>query len=135
MLQYKKLFMDYMDSQGVKYTDFNENVVKIVYNGKNLRAIPVFAIFDKNGENLVELKCLEVANFKDKEAKALVACNELNSRFRWVKFYLNSEAEIVVDADAILDEATCGQECLSMVRRVVDITDTAYPTFAKALWS
>ena len=135
MSQFKELFMKHMDEVGVKYTDFNENVVKVVYNGKNLRAIPVFVIFDKNGNGAIELKCFEVANFKDKEAKALVACNELNSKYRWVKFYLNNDAEIVVDGDAILDAASAGEECLVMVKKVVDITDDAYPVFAKALWA
>lgn len=134
MLQYKRLFLEHMDANGIKYTDRDDNAVKVTYSGDNMKSIPVYVFFDKDGDPLVEFKCWEVANFKEKEARALIACNELNSKYRWVKFYLDKDADIIVEADAMVDTATCGQECMTMVRRMVNITDEAYPTFARALW-
>ena len=134
MANYKQLFMSYMDKEGIKYTDRGDNVVKVVYSGDNLKSIPVYVFFDKDGGPMVQLRCWEIANFKDKEAKALIACNEMNSTYRWVKFYLDKDADIISECDAYLDEYTCGEECLNLVRRVVNITDDAYPTFAKAMW-
>ena len=134
MANYKQAFMDYMDANGIKYTDLREHLIKVVYNGDNLRSIPVYVVFDDDGDNFVQFRCWEVAHFKNKEAKALVACNELNNTYRWVKFYLDKDADIVVECDARVDMATCGEECLFMVRRVVNITDDAYPVIGKYLW-
>lgn len=135
MNMYADFFKEYMDENGIKYTERDERIVKVVYNGDNLKSIPVFVFFDEDGDGLVQLKCWEIANFKGKESKALVVCNELNNKYRWVKFYLDDDADILVSIDAIIDAATCGEECMSLVRRVVNITDEAYPEIAKALWA
>lgn len=135
MANYKRLFMQHMDREGIKYTDQDDFVVKVVYTGDNLKSIPVFVFFDKDGDPLVQLKCWEIANFKNKEAKAMIACNQVNKEWRWIKFYIDDDADIVAGCDAYIDEATCGSECLSLVRRMVNIVDDAYPTFGKALWS
>ena len=135
MANYKQLFMRYMDQEGIKYTDTDDFVVKVVYTGDNLKSIPVFVFFDKDGDPLVQLKCWEIANFKNKEAKAMIACNQMNKEWRWIKFYLDDDADIIAGCDAYIDEATCGSECLSLVRRMVNIVDDAYPTFGRALWS
>lgn len=135
MLRYKQLYMDYMNEKGIKYTDVDENVVRVSYGAKNLRSIAIYVIFDKNENPIVSFKCWEVANFKEKEARALIACNELNKKYRWARFYLNDNAEIVVDCDAQIDESTGGEECARIVSRLVGIIDEAYPTFARALWA
>jgi len=135
MLKYKQMFMAHMDSVGVRYTDHNDYIVKVSYKGDNMQSIPIYVCFDKEDKPLVSFKCWDVANFKNKEARALIACNEMNTEYRWVKFYLDSDADIVVEADAIVDDVTAGEECLQMVRRMVNITDEAYPTFARALWA
>ena len=48
---------------------------------------------------------------------------------------MDKDGDIIAQIDAYIDERTCGYECASLVRRVVNITDEAYPTFMKALWS
>jgi hypothetical protein len=135
MANYKELFKRYMDIEGIKYEDRDEFLVKVTYSGDNLKSIPVYVFFDKDGDPLVQFKCWDIANFKEKEAKGILACNEINKQYRWVKFYLDDDADIVASIDAYIDASTCGEECLSLVRRVVNITDAAYPTFAKAVWA
>lgn len=138
MANYKQIYMRYMDDNGIKYSEVQgrENVVKVVYTGDNLNSIPVFVFFDKDGEGMVTLKCWDIANFKgNKLAAGLIACNDMNDKYRWVKFYVDKDGDIIAQIDAYIDERTCGYECASLVRRVVNITDEAYPTFMKALWS
>ena len=133
MLMYKRLFMEHMDGEGVKYADHSDNVVKVTYGGDNLRSIPIYVVFDKEGDPLVQLKCWEIANLKSKVGKAMIACNELNNKYRWVKFYIDKDGDINGELDAIVDSATCGEECLSLVRRSVNIIDEAYLTFMKII--
>lgn len=132
---YKTLFMRKMDAKGIRYEDRDEFVVKITYSGDNLQSIPVFVFFDKDGDPMVQVKCWNIANFKGKEQKGINACNQLNAEYRWVKFYLDDDADIVASIDAYIDEETGGDECIKLVNRVVNITDDAYPTFGKALWA
>ena len=129
MLRYKQLFMDYMDANGVKYSDVREDVVKVVYIGDNLKTIPVYVFFDKDGDPLVCFKCWDIAKIGEHGmAAAIIACNGLNKKYRWVKFYLDDDNDIVAQIDAYVDEATCGSECLNLVKRVVNIVDEGYPT-------
>ena len=136
MANYKQLFMNYMDRKGIKYSDVKDYVVRVTYTGDNLKSIPVYVFFDSDGDPLVCLKCWDIVNFKDeKMASGIIACNELNKQYRWVKFYLDKDNDVVAQIDAYIDAETCGEECLNLVKRVVNITDEAYPTFMKAIWS
>lgn len=132
MANYKNLFMRFMDRNNIKYTDVKENVVKVVYTGDNLRTIPVYVFFDKDGDPLVSFKCWEILNFKGEEAGGVIACNILNKKYRWVKFYLDDDSDIVSQIDAYIDEETCGSECTNLVKRMVNIVDEGYPVFARA---
>ncbi len=134
MVSYKRLFTAYMDTHGIKYEARDEHVVRVVYGGDNLNTIPLYVIFDKDGDPIISVKCWDIAKFKGKEEKALVVCNRLNSEYRWIKFYLDKDGDIVADCDAYVDELTCGEECLNLVRRAVSIIDDAYPSIAKALF-
>ncbi len=136
MANYKNLFLRFMDREEVRYTEMDDHVVKVVYTGENLKTIPIFVFFDENGEPLISVKCWEITNFKDdKMAGGMIACNMLNKQYRWVKFFLDDDSDVVAQIDAYVDEPTCGSECLSLVRRMVNIIDEAYPTFMRALWS
>ncbi len=135
MANYKKVFMKYMDSKGIKYTETDTYVVRVSYSGDNMTKIPVYVFFDSDGDPIVQFKCWEIANFKDKLAEGLIVCNMLNAKYRWVKFYLDDDRDVVCTCDAVLDIDTCGPECLSLVNRVVNITDESYPDLMRALFN
>lgn len=134
-MSYKSQFLRHMDNEGIRYDDLKEFVVKITYNGDNLESIPVLVFFDEDNDPIVQLKCWNIANFKGKEEIGYEVCNRMNNQWRWVKFYIDDDADIVASIDAYIDMDTCGEECLNLVRRVVNITDEAYPEFAKARWA
>lgn len=135
MANYKRMFMNYMDREGIKYVDRDDFVVRVTYTGDNLKTIPVYVFFDEDGDPIVQFKCWEIANFKGKEGQGIFTCNEMNKEYRWVKFSLDDDADIVASIDAYISVENCGEECMALVRRVVNITDDAYPNFAKAMWS
>ena len=133
MPDYKRAYLREMDKRGIKYSEINDRMVRVVYSGENLSSIKIIVCFDGDGEHLVQFACMEVASFKDdkKYAAALLACNQLNARFRWVKFYLDSDRDIRVEADAIVDIDTVGAECCEIVSRMVNIIDEAYTELMK----
>ena len=133
--KYKDLFIEYMEANNIKYTDVDEFCVRVSYSGDNMRTIAVYLMFDKDGEGMVQFVCMEIAKFKNNTAPGILTCNDMNTKYRWVKFYVDGDGDLMCEADAYIDEYTCGEECMKMVRRVVNIVDDTYPTFMKALWA
>ncbi len=135
MANYKKIFMSYLDQEGIRYADHAEFAVRIPYSGENLKSIPLFVSFDREGRPFANIKCFEIANFKGKEAIGIQTCNELNKQYRWAKFFMDEDADIIVSVDTYVDENTCGFFCLELVKRSVAIIDETYPRIASALWA
>ncbi len=135
-VDYKSLFIHYLDQEGLHYTDLGDYKVKVSYRGDNAPSIPVYLFFDKNGKNYVALDSWGVAKFpSEKRAAGLVVCNSLNGMYRWVRFFLDSESEIRCQADIVIEPGTAGEECNELVERIVSIVDEAYPEIMKALWA
>ena len=135
MANYKQLFMSFMDTKGIKYQELDNNAVRVGYNTENAKSVTVFVIFDEDGKNLVAFRSWDIAKFKDdKWVDGLTVCNTLNRKYRWVKFCLSDEGSLSAEDDALLDETSCGEECLQLVQRMVNIVDEAYPTVMKAIW-
>jgi hypothetical protein len=72
---------------------------------------------------------------ESKKASIYRLINEINQKYRWVKFYMNSEGNVMIDADCILDMETCGQECLEIMQRTADIANDAYPILMREIWN
>ena len=136
MANYKALFLNYLDSKGIKYDDRDDFHVVVTYSGDNIRGMRIHVSFDKDGDGIIQMYAWDIGRFDgDKYAKGLITCNELNAKYRWVKFYLDKDKDVCVSMDAYIDETTVGQECLSLVRRMVNISDEAFPVFMKALYA
>ena len=135
MPNYKAQFMAHLDQKGVKYTDRDKDTVRIVYTGDQMKEIAVNVIFDEDGDNLVAFRSWSLGNVKeDKYARLLLLCNELNCKYRWVKFSIDKDRDICVAIDAVVDIETVGPECLQLVGRIVNISDEAYNSVMGALW-
>ena len=136
MPDYKSVYLRYMDKHGIKYVDKNDRIVSVTYNGDNLNKIPVLVIFDEDGEGIVQLDCWEIAKFKDdKRAAGMIASNELNAKYRWVKFYVDDDGDMRAQIDAYVDYDNVGEVCSKLVQRMVSIIDKAYPVMMKYLWA
>ncbi len=135
-MNYKGAFMAEMDRKGIKYTDVDENRVSVSYSGDNTNGIKVNVIFDKDGDNLVALRCWSFGKVPaNKRTVVMEACNSLNNQYRWVKFYIDEDGDVCTALDAVVDISTVGAECIQLVSRMVDIYDNGYPVLMKACWS
>lgn len=136
MLPLKAEFLRYLDEKGIKYKDLDDVAVRIGYNVDNAGTIEVIVIFDENGKNYVSLNSWSIGQFNDENySKGMIVCNEMNAHYRWCKFFLNSDKKVTVQIDAVVDLETVGSEVLELVRRIVHISDEAYPSFMKARWA
>ena len=88
-----------------------------------------------NGRS-VGIRCFDFIQIKENQfPQALMCCNTLNAKKRWVKFCIDDDMDIVVADDAVIDEVTAGEEVLELVMRMAAIIDDAYPVINKAIWA
>lgn len=138
MARYSTNLMRYLDFREIKYSVIDDYTLTVSYSCKNIDSLSVVVFFDKDGANQVHLMASDIASFKggaEKNLKGLITCNLLNSKVRWAKFYLDDDFDVIVDCDAIVESDTVGEECTSLIMRIVNIVDEAYPTIMKALWA
>lgn len=95
-----------------------------------VRALAVF-----RGET-VSVRIFSLAQVpEDKFGDALLVCNDLNTEYRFTKFYVDEDNEVTVAADGILSAGTAGSETFDLVATTIATAEKAYPTFMKAIWS
>ncbi len=111
-------------------SDEKTDVLDFPWDGKSLRCIFTGA----EGEYLSLFYYLESVP-EDKIADVLLVCNEMNAKYKWVKFYIDSDNDIALQDDAILNLATAGEEALELIVRMIDILKNSKPEFMRAIYS
>ena len=96
--------------------------------------VAIHLFFDLDGTS-VQVATSPIANAPaEKAARVLLALNECNNKFRWVKFYLDSDNDVIANADVVFDEQNAGPACIELVMRTASIIDDAYAEIMKAIW-
>ena len=132
---YKNEFMRYMSREGLKYQEKGAHVVKVGYKMDNL-TVELFVHFDEDGDNYVSIHSYNIGSFSgNNQAKAIYICNEMNKRYKWVRFYMDDDSDVIADADAIVDMNSVGASLVELCMRMVTVIDEAYPVFMKIRWS
>ena len=140
MLRTAQAFIDQLKEDNLKMKDSRDvengkSVVVCGFNGKNNAVYDVFMIFDEDNVG-VSLRVFRlVAVPEDRTNKIYDVVNDLNLRFRWVKFFCDHDSYVNVQEDATLNEADCGKTCVRMMMRAVAIIDAAYPDLMRAIWA
>ncbi len=131
-----KKFMAYLDSQSLKY-DFNdrEDDVSVTIGMAAKNTTVKVTVFIDNDNSHVALRCFCIAKAPEsKFGNVLVACNQCNVEYRWVKFVIDSDLDVSVYDDAIVSPETAGEELFELVLRMIGIVDDCYPTIMKSVW-
>ena len=135
MNQAMQRFVDYLDQKGVKYRLHDDKSLTVPYRGDNAPNINVMLIF---GEDCcdVAVKIFTICKVPDNKVYDMYKCaSELNAHFRWLKFYIDKDQELMADMDAVIQIFSCAEECYELVQRSVSIVDDAYPMAMKVLYS
>lgn len=111
-------------------------VVRLVFGGGDYSFTHVIinVVFDEDGES-VQIVTSPIANVPaERTAQLLLTLNDCNCKYRWVKFYLDGDNDVIADADTLFNEFDVGPVVMEMVMRVASIIDEAYATIMKAIW-
>ena len=125
--------------RGLKFehVDSYENpLIKLPFGGGDFSYshLEINLVFDLDGASAHVVTSPIASVPGEKTAKLLLVLNECNRKFRWVKFYLDEDNDIIVNADVIIDESSAGAECLEIVMRTASIVDNAYADIMKGVW-
>lgn len=125
-----------MDADNWKHelTGENQEVILTGVAGENNIKGLEFAIFfdEERTVNVVSRDYVHVP--EDKIEAMYSVMNELNTQYRWAKFAIDNDGDIHVEADAVLDMDSCGDEIKEILIRLTHLADIGYPTIMKALF-
>ena len=128
----------------------NENIIFNVvneYGGEEIRSsfhvecgpnvIVEFTSFDN--DNDVTIRISDLISFipKEKRVRVIEACNIVNSRIRYLRFYVDGYGDLNVEYDLPLatSDESVGEAAVELFYHIKNVLDEEYHTFVKALYT
>ena len=139
MLKTTELFINELEEHELTYEPVRvlEDGDEMVQLGAKLdnTFVQLIIFFDAD-EDAVAIRCFDLVRVSEEQyPKALMSCNALNDRMRWVKYCIDKERNVQAEVDAVIDDLNAGKATMNLVLRMASIIDDAYPVINKAIWS
>ncbi|MBQ8648354.1 MAG: hypothetical protein IJ484_09440 [Oscillospiraceae bacterium] len=141
MIRATRRMLDYFESKKMKWlsdidtTKQGKDVVTVVYNCDNIDKIRFKIFVDPDEDNVaIRVWSIAKANGAAKAAAMQLVMNELNSSYRWYRFYLDEDSEVTAAVDCVITPDTIGPVVYELVQRGCNIIDEGYPKMMQALW-
>ena len=129
-----ELFVAKMDTVNVHYTVSEREdkvIIRVPFDGYSTTVV---LDNDDDGTHPALRTVLENCP-DDKIADVIYVCNQLNMKFRWVKFYVDSDGDVMIEDDAIVSSENAGEELLELVYRTASIIKEAKPSIMRAIYA
>lgn len=105
------------------------------FNGDNVKGVKVRFI-STDDDNDVAVRAFRIVSVSaDKLPKVLKALNDLNNKYRYVKFVVDGDNDINAEYDLAVRSGNVGPVCVEIFIRFMNIIDEAYPVLMQALWA
>lgn len=111
-------------------TDSGASVVEFPYNGK----ITKMFFGGENGEYLSMYLVYENVP-EEKVADVIFACNDLNTEYKWVTFYVDKDNDIILHDDAILSTENAAEEAFELLIRMTQLAEKAKQPLMHAIYA
>lgn len=124
-------FTEFLEERGIKFSTFDEedNIVALSFSGDDELVTTILVDFDEDEDDAdsVHISTYRCAKCSQENIPGvLLKLNEANRKFRWVKFWVDTEEGwVTCDTDAQVYPGSVGEECTVLVFRMVDIVDDA----------
>lgn len=134
MLACAELFTKSLDAKGLHYAvnvdSDGDVIVDFPYQGKVTKCI-----FSGDNGTYLSLYLIYEHIPEDKFADAIFACNEFNTRYKWVTFYVDKDSDLMVHDDAILAIENAADEAFELLLRMLKIGEDVKPTIMKVIYA
>ncbi len=133
-------FIDYLKEKSVRYSQIHEapgsdkpDVVDIGFTEKNTKiGIRIFFDSDEKRATLQAFNLLKVPT--EKIPAMLTAANAANGKYRYIKFFVDTDHEAVhATIDCIFRRFEIGEICFEAMARLVNVCNDVYPELAKVV--
>ena len=115
-----ELFVELLKSKNLNFQSGvdkdGDSVVEFPYQGKVLKVF-----FCGNEGQYMSMYLVYERVPADKLTDLIFACNELNSQYKWVTFYVDRDNDIVLHDDAILSVENAADEAFELMLRILKI--------------
>lgn len=127
-------FTDFLNEKGLTFSahvdEDGDTIVDFPYKGKIAKCI-----FTGDDDHYLSIYLQYENAPKEKLLDAIIVCNELNAKFKWVKFYVDKDGDLMVQDDAILSEENAADEAFELLLRLFGIVGESKPAIMKALYA
>lgn len=128
-----ELFIDFLRSKDLNFNSKVDSdgdvIVDFPYDGKVTKCI-----FSGDDGKYLSMYLLYESVPEDKLANLIFACNELNTRYKWVTFYVDGDRDLMLHDDAILSPENAADEAFEILLRMINIGNEAKPVIMRALY-
>ena len=129
----KASFITILNEVDFNYKELDDTRITLGMSGDNAKSVNYIVTFDESGES-VSIMGMNIACFNDKIAEGLVTINRLNKEYRWIKFVIDEDSDLLSFTDAVIEPNTAGKEILEIIGRNFHIIDEAYPEIMREIW-
>ena len=135
-----ELIIKTFDEHNVKYRVRELGDISLVEAGFEVEAGPEVVVryisSDEDNDVAVRIYGLMHKIPSAKRAEVIEACNTLNEKVRFFKFYLDASSNVNVEADLPLrtDDECLGECCFELFVRIMSILENEYHILAEALY-
>ena len=99
---------------------FDNKITNFVFSGETGEYVSMYTPFES-------VPAAKIPN-------VLFECNKLNSTYKWLKFYIDNDNDLMVEDDAILSEENAANECFELLVRRVSILKDVKPAIMRAIY-
>ena len=112
------------------------SLVEVAFRGRNFASVSLYFLSNAEG-NDVAVRAANLVKFPpDRLDKLYAACNDINRRYRFAKFVVDPEKDVVnMELDIPSRCENVGAVAEEMLIRAVRILDEVYPRLMQATWA
>ena len=134
MNKYSQLFAACLEEKNLKFDSYETNggdsIIDVPYDGKISKAI-----FSGDDGQYFSLYIFYEKVPEEKMTEAVFLCNELNTKYKWVTFFVDTDNDFVFHDDAILSEESAADEAFELLIRMLKIGDDLKPQIMKMIYA
>ena len=126
-----ELFIALLESQNFHYSsqvdDDGDVIIGFPFKGKTFRCF--------FNDKYLSLYCVYENIPEDKLVDVIFLCNELNTKYKWITFYVDHDKDMMLHDDAILSTENAAEEAMELLVRCINIGEEIKPLVMKAIYA
>ena len=100
---------------------YKGKVTKCIFSGEDGQYFSMYLVYERIPE--------------DKVADLIFLCNELNTEYKWITYYVDKDNDLVMHDDAIVSPESAAEECFELLIRMLKISEDIKPRIMKAIYA